>query len=82
MTGAAYLPIFRKALRIPAFDEGWAHTAETLAWEMGFYADDPNANLGRLQQALIRVAQLVDRASMPTAGRPKWRRATWCRRRG
>jgi len=59
MVQEADLSTFRKALRTPAFDEGWAHYAETLAWEMGLYADDPNANLGRLQQALIQAAQLV-----------------------
>jgi uncharacterized protein (DUF885 family) len=59
MVQASNLSIFRKALRVPAFDAGWAHYAETLAWEMGLYQEDPNANLGRLQQALICAAQLV-----------------------
>ena len=59
MIQASDLSNFRKALRFPAFDEGWAHYAETLAWEMGLYEDNPSANLGRLQQALIQAAQLV-----------------------
>ena len=59
MVGSSGLSAFRTALRTPAFDAGWAHYAETLAWEMGLYKDDPNANLGRLQQALIHAAQLV-----------------------
>lgn len=56
---AADLPTFRKALRVPVFDQGWAHYAESLAWEMGLFEEDPQANLGRLQQALIRASQLV-----------------------
>ena len=56
---AADLSTFRQALRVPAYDQGWPHYAEGLAWEMGLYADDPIANLGRLQQALLRAAQLV-----------------------
>ncbi len=53
------LPLFRKAIRFPVFDEGWALYAEYLAWEMGLYDDDPNANLGRLQSELIAAARVV-----------------------
>lgn len=53
------LPIYRQALHFPAFDEGWAHYAEGLAWEMGVYTDNPTANLGRLQQALLSAALVV-----------------------
>jgi uncharacterized protein (DUF885 family) len=53
------LPLFRKAIRYPVFDEGWSLYAEHLAWEMGLYADDPNANLGRLQRELIAAARVV-----------------------
>jgi uncharacterized protein (DUF885 family) len=53
------LPVYRQAMHFPAFDAGWAQYAEFLAWEMGMYDDDPNANLGRLQYALLRAAQLV-----------------------
>lgn len=53
------LPLFRKALHFPVYDEGWALYAERLAFEMGMYADDPNANLGRLQHELLAAAQVV-----------------------
>lgn len=44
---------------LEAFPEGWAFYAETLAWEMGLYADDPLANLGRLRLHLLRTARSV-----------------------
>lgn len=53
------LPLFRKALHFPAYDQGWALYAEYLAWEMGMYVDDPNADLARLQQELFAAAQVV-----------------------
>ncbi len=53
------LPLFRKALHFSVYDEGWALYAERLAFEMGMYTDDPNANLGRLQHELIAAAQIV-----------------------
>jgi uncharacterized protein (DUF885 family) len=53
------LPLFRKALHFPVYDEGWALYAERLAFEMGMYADDPNTNLGRLQHELLAAAQIV-----------------------
>ena len=53
------LPLFRKALHFPAYDQGWAFYAQHLAWELGMYADDPNADLARLQQELIAAAQVV-----------------------
>ncbi len=53
------LPLFRKAIAFPAFEAGWAQYAAFLAWEMGMYADDPNANLGRLQNQLVSAAMLV-----------------------
>jgi uncharacterized protein (DUF885 family) len=56
---AQNLPLYRQAMHFPAFDAGWARYAEGLAWEMGMYVDDPNANLGRLQQALLSAAQVV-----------------------
>ena len=62
------LPLFRKAMRFPAFDEGWALYAEYLVWEMGLYDDDPNANLGRLQSELIAGARMVVDVGIHTMG--------------
>jgi uncharacterized protein (DUF885 family) len=53
------LPLFRKALHFPAYDQGWALYAEHLAWEMGMLAEDPNADLARLQRELLASAQVV-----------------------
>jgi uncharacterized protein (DUF885 family) len=53
------VPSFRKGSFFTAYVEGWALYAEYLAWEAGFYADDPYGNLGRLQDELFRAARLV-----------------------
>ena len=42
-----------------SYAEGWALYAERLAWEMGWYDDDPDGNLGRLQAEAFRAARLV-----------------------
>ncbi|QRN82622.1 DUF885 domain-containing protein [Chloroflexota bacterium] len=70
------LPLFRKALHFPAYDQGWTLYAEHLAWEMGMYEDEPNTNLARLQQEMIGTAQVVVDVGlhslgwdMPTAAR-------------
>ncbi len=62
------LPLYRKAIHFDAFDRGWAQYAAYLAWEMGLYEDDPNANLGRLQVQLLRAAQLVVDTGIHTMG--------------
>ena len=62
------LPLFRKAIHFAVFDEGWALYAEHLAWEMGLYDDDPNANLGRLQSELIAAARVVVDAGIHAMG--------------
>jgi uncharacterized protein (DUF885 family) len=41
------------------YTEGWALYAEKLAYEAGFYKNDPYGNLGRLQAELFRSARLV-----------------------
>lgn len=53
------LALFRKAFSFPAFDQGWALYAESLAWDLGLYADAANANLARMQQELLAAAQVV-----------------------
>ena len=53
------IPIFRTGVNYTSFAEGWALYAEHLAWEVGFYEDDPYGNLGRLQGELFRAARLV-----------------------
>lgn len=53
------LPTFRTVLPFTAYIEGWALYAERLAWELGFYENDPFGNLGRLQAEMFRAVRLV-----------------------
>ncbi|MCJ7548181.1 MAG: DUF885 domain-containing protein [Anaerolineae bacterium] len=55
----AGLPTFRRTAVHTAYAEGWALYAERLAWEAGWYAQDPYGNIGRLQAELFRAARLV-----------------------
>ncbi|MDD4903905.1 MAG: DUF885 domain-containing protein [Candidatus Bipolaricaulis sp.] len=56
---SAGLPPYLTGMSFTAYSEGWALYAERLAWELGVYADDPYANLGRLQDELFRAVRLV-----------------------
>jgi len=53
------VPIFRTIGLFTAYIEGWALYAEQLAWELGFYENDPFGNLGRLQYEMFRAVRLV-----------------------
>ena len=53
------VPIFRTFGLFTAYIEGWALYAEHLAWELGFYNNDPFGNLGRLQAEMFRAVRLV-----------------------
>lgn len=53
------LPLFRKDVSFNGYVEGWALYAEQLAWELGWYQDNPYGNLGRLQYEAFRAARLV-----------------------
>ncbi|MFT6135923.1 MAG: hypothetical protein ACJAZM_002424 [Cyclobacteriaceae bacterium] len=53
------VPIFRTFGLFTAYVEGWALYAERLAWELGFYENDPFGNLGRLQAEMFRAVRLV-----------------------
>lgn len=53
------VPIFRTMGLFTAYVEGWALYAERLAWELGFYENDPFGNLGRLQAEMFRAVRLV-----------------------
>jgi uncharacterized protein (DUF885 family) len=57
---ATGLPFLRsKLLWFGAYGEGWALYAETLADEMGAYANDAAGRLGYLQSMAFRAARLV-----------------------
>jgi len=53
------VPIFRTIGLFTAYIEGWALYSEYLAYELGFYENDPFGNLGRLQAEMFRAVRLV-----------------------
>ena len=53
------LPLFRNDIIFNGYTEGWALYAEQLAYELGWYKDDPYGSLGRLQDQAFRAARLV-----------------------
>jgi uncharacterized protein (DUF885 family) len=53
------VPMIRQVITPNAYAEGWGLYAEKLAAEMGYYKDDPMAELGRLQSEMFRATRLV-----------------------
>jgi len=53
------LPRLRRTEVFLGYAEGWALYAEQLAWELGWYRDDPYGNLGRLSDEMMRAVRLV-----------------------
>jgi uncharacterized protein (DUF885 family) len=53
------LPIYRKRIFNPGLVGGWGLYAEHLMWESGYYNQDPQGNLGRLNAELFQSARMV-----------------------
>lgn len=53
------LPLFRQVESFLGYTEGWALYSERLASDLGWYADDPYGNLGRLADEMMRAVRLV-----------------------
>jgi len=59
LTAEMDLPLIRRVEAFLGYTEGWALYAERLAWELGWYADDPYGNMGRLSDEMMRAVRLV-----------------------
>ena len=57
--GELDLPLVRTVEVFLGYAEGWALYAERLAAELGWYADDPYGDLGRLSDEMMRAVRLV-----------------------
>jgi uncharacterized protein (DUF885 family) len=53
------LPIYRRTVGFPGYNEGWGLYAEQLADEIGAYDADPLGRIGFLQSLLFRAVRLV-----------------------
>ena len=56
---ALELPKLRRYMHFTGYIEGWAHYAERLAADLGWYEGDVYGDLGRLQGEAFRAARLV-----------------------
>lgn len=59
LTAEMDLPLIRRVEAFLGYTEGWALYAERLAWELGWYEDDPYGNMGRLSDEMMRAVRLV-----------------------
>ena len=59
IAGEAAMPLFRTIASFIGYVEGWALYAERLASDLGWYADDPAGDIGRLQYEMLRAVRLV-----------------------
>lgn len=62
------LPLFQRIVGFTGFAEGWGLYAEWLAGDLGWYADDPFGDIGRLQAEAFRAARLVVDTGMHAKG--------------
>jgi uncharacterized protein (DUF885 family) len=51
-----------------AFNEGWAHYAEEMMWEVGLGHGDAEAHIGQLHGALLRNVRLLSAIGLHTGG--------------
>jgi uncharacterized protein (DUF885 family) len=62
------LPLIRTVEALLGYTEGWALYAERLAAELGWYAEDPYGDLGRLSDEMMRAVRLVVDTGIHTHG--------------
>ncbi len=62
------LPLFRQVESFLGYTEGWALYSERLAFDLGWYAEDPYGNLGRLFDEMMRAVRLVVDTGIHTKG--------------
>ncbi len=71
------LPAFRRFDSTNAYVEGWGLYAESLGREMGFYAQDPWADYGHLNYAILRANRLVVDTGLHSQGWTIQRSVRW-----